>query len=304
MKKDAVKRDLVLVVDDSPDALSLINDALESAGMDVLVALEGRQALSIAARMQPDIILLDAVMPHLDGFATCEALKQDPVLCAIPVIFMTGLTETENVVRGLEVGGVDYLTKPINPDELLARMRVHLSNARLTQSAQSALDTTGQHLLTVSPDGLVHWATPQTHALLARANASEIWVETSLRPQLADWLRRNPTLNDQLALKGLDYALSVRLLSHQSNGDFLFKLVDEQRGTGPALLQNQLDLTTRAAEVLYWVANGKTNKEIGEILGMSPRTVNKHLEQVYPALGVENRTSAAGVALRILVRDS
>jgi DNA-binding CsgD family transcriptional regulator len=62
-------------------------------------------------------------------------------------------------------------------------------------------------------------------------------------------------------------------------------------------------LTTREAEVLYWIANGKTNKEIGEILGMSPRTVNKHLEQIYPTLGVENRTSAAGVALRIMVRE-
>ncbi|MBR9829144.1 MAG: response regulator [Oceanospirillales bacterium] len=303
MKQDAIKRDLVLVVDDSPDALSLINDVLEAAGMDVLVALEGRQALSIAARMPPDIILLDAVMPHMDGFATCEAFKQDPALCAIPVIFMTGLTETENVVRGLDVGGVDYLTKPIRPDELLARMRVHLNNARLTQSAHSALDTTGQHLLTVAPEGLLQWATPQTHALLARANADELWITQSLQPQLADWLRRKPAVNDQVALKGLEYALSVRLLSHQSNGDYLFKLVDEQRGTGPALLQAQLDLTARAAEVLYWIANGKTNKDIGEILGMSPRTVNKHLEQVYPALGVENRTAAAGVALRIMVRE-
>ncbi|GAB0152236.1 MULTISPECIES: response regulator [Marinobacterium] len=303
MTTQTTQRDVVLVVDDSPDALSLINDALEEAGMDVLVALEGRQAMTIARRIRPDIILLDAIMPHMDGFETCQALKQDPALCAIPVIFMTGLTETEHVVRGLDVGGVDYLTKPINPDELLARMRVHLGNARLTQSAQSALDTTGQHLLTVAPEGHVQWATPQTHALLSRANASELWLEMSLRPQLADWLRRSPAVNDQLALRGLDYALSVRLLSHQSNGDYLFKLVDEQRGTGPALLQHQLGLTTREAEVLYWIANGKTNKEIGEILGMSPRTVNKHLEQIYPTLGVENRTSAAGVALRIMVRE-
>ncbi|GAA0680825.1 hypothetical protein GCM10009104_01600 [Marinobacterium maritimum] len=73
--------------------------------------------------------------------------------------------------------------------------------------------------------------------------------------------------------------------------------------TGPALLQTQLGITASAAEVLYWIANGKTNQEIGKILGMSPRTVNKHLEQVYPALGVENRTAAAGVALRIMVRE-
>ena len=140
--------DTVLVVDDSPDALSMINDALEAEGMDVLVALEGKQALTIAKRIRPDVILLDAVMPVMDGFETCRQLKQNADLADIPVIFMTGLSDTDDIVRGLEVGGVDYLVKPINPTELLARMKVHLSNARLTKSAQSALDSTGQHLFT------------------------------------------------------------------------------------------------------------------------------------------------------------
>lgn len=303
MSEWSERQDLVLVVDDAPDALSLINDTLEAAGLDVLVALEGRQALSIARRMRPDIILLDAMMPHMNGFETCEALKADPDLCAIPVIFMTGLTDTRDVVRGLDVGGVDYLTKPINPDELLARMRVHLSNARMTQHAYSALDTTGQHLITVTAEGRFGWATPQAHALLARADVDENRVRDKLEPQLAQWLQSTPGLNERLSLKGLPQPLAVRLVSRQENGDYLLKLVDESDGTGPALLQARLDLTPRAAEVLYWVANGKTNKEIGEILGMSPRTVNKHLELVYPELGVENRTAAAGVALRILVSD-
>lgn len=153
--------DVVLVVDDSPDALSMINDALEAEGMDVLVALEGKQALTIARRIRPDIILLDAVMPVLDGFDTCTALKADPNLATIPVIFMTGLSDTNDVVRGLECGGVDYLTKPVQPGELLARMRVHLNNARLTSSAQTALDSTGQTLFTVNADGAIQWATPK-----------------------------------------------------------------------------------------------------------------------------------------------
>lgn len=303
MSEWSERQDLVLVVDDAPEALSLINDTLETAGLDVLVALEGRQALSIARRMRPDIILLDAMMPHMNGFETCEALKADPDLCAIPVIFMTGLTDTEDVVRGLDVGGVDYLTKPINPDELLARMRVHLSNARMTQNAYSALDTTGQHLITVTEEGRFGWATPQAHALLAKADVDENRVRDKLEPQLAQWLRNTPALNERLSLKGLPQPLAVRLVSRQENGDYLLKLVDESDGTGPTLLASRLDLTPRAAEVLFWIANGKTNKEIGEILGMSPRTVNKHLELVYPVLGVENRTAAAGVALRILVND-
>lgn len=292
--------DIVLVVDDSPDALSLINDALETAGIDVLVALEGKQALTIARKVRPDMILMDAIMPNMDGFETCRQLKADPELAAIPVIFMTGLTDTDDVVRGLEAGGVDYLTKPINPNELLARMKVHLSNARLTNSAQSALDSTGQHLMTVDEKGLIRWATPQSYALLAKARADESWQQQQLAPQIQKWLSHRPELNNQLKLTHLKYSLSVKLVSHQDNGEKLLKLVDGERPTGAAMLKLQLNLTERESEVLYWIANGKTNRDTAEILTMSPRTVNKHLEQIFPKLGVENRTAAAGVALRLL----
>ena len=297
------RNDIVLVVDDSPDTLSLINDALDAAGLDVLVALEGRQALTVARRIRPDIILLDAIMPNMNGFETCTALKADPALASIPVIFMTGLTDTEDVVRGLECGGVDYLTKPINPNELLARMKVHLSNARLTDSAQTALDSTGQNLLTVADDGQIRWATPQSYALLAKAQIDTDQQQTLLAPQLQLWLGHKPEINQELKLRDLDYPLSVRLVADQGNGETLLKLVDGMRPTGASMLKEQLSLTERESEVLYWIANGKTNREIAEILSMSPRTVNKHLEQVFPKLGVENRTSAAGIALRLMATE-
>ena len=121
---------VVLVVDDSPESLSLINDTLEQNGYDVLVALEGRQALTIVERIRPDMILLDAIMPHMDGFETAAQLKRNPAFADIPVIFMTGLSDSASIVRGLEAGGVDYLTKPVDPDELVARMKVHLRNSR------------------------------------------------------------------------------------------------------------------------------------------------------------------------------
>lgn len=296
-------RDIVLVVDDSPDSLSLINDALESQGMDVLVALEGRQALTIAKRIRPDIILLDAMMPNMDGFETCQALKADPKLSSIPVIFMTGLTETNHIVRGLESGGVDYLTKPISPNELLARMKVHLTNARLTSQAHSALDSTGQQLMTVDNDGQILWATPLAYGLLAKAKVTLEWQQAAMAPQLKIWLSHQPEINQQLTLTDLSYPLTVRLLSQHDSEEKLLKLIDGERPQGHSLLKHQLNLTEREAEVLYWIANGKTNREIGEILEMSPRTVNKHLEQVFPKLGVENRTAAAGVALRLMVHE-
>lgn len=303
-KSGAQTGDIVLVVDDSPDTLSLINDTLEQAGIDVLVALDGSQALNIARRLRPDMILLDAVMPGLDGFETCRLLKSDPALASIPVIFMTGLTDSTDIVRGLESGGVDYLTKPIQPNELLARMKVHLSNARLTSSAHQALDSTGQFLFTVDMSGQMQWATPQTYALLSSAGA----LEGGLRPQLVNelqvWLGRDPAAGNRLKWEGLHKSLAVVFVERRDSSTCLLKLQDDGGPAGEEVLQKKLALTKRESEVLFWIANGKTNREIGEILDVSPRTVNKHLEGVFSKLGVENRTAAAGVAIRALNPDT
>lgn len=297
------RNDVVLVVDDSPDALGLVNETLEQAGFNVLVALEGKQALTIARRISPDLILLDALMPHMDGFETCRELKKIPELAATPVIFMTGLTDKQSVVQGLEAGGVDYLTKPIHPHELLARMNVHLSNARLTSSAHSALDSTGQYLFSVDLQGRMLWATPQTHALLARARANNEWRQIQLPNQLQNWLQRQHDPGHVLSLNGLDSALSIRFLQRLEGEEVLLRLEEAQQQSGEVQLREELGLTLRESEVLFWISNGKTNREIGEILAMSPRTVNKHLEQIFPKLGVENRTAAARIALQILTRS-
>src|SRR5246500_4911612 len=125
-------RDIVLVVDDSPETLRLLTDAIEDAGMTVLVAREGTQALSIVEKVQPDVILMDALMPGTDGFEPCRRLKRNKALAYVPLIFMTGLSDTDHIIEGLEAGGVDYATKPLVPGELLARIRVHRPNARIS----------------------------------------------------------------------------------------------------------------------------------------------------------------------------
>lgn len=135
MMHSAKRRDIVLVVDDSPETLSLLTDALEDAGVTVLVAVEGANALTLVEQITPDVILLDAIMPGMDGFETCRRLKALKALAHVPVIFMTGLSETEHIVKGLDAGGVDYVTKPVVPNEIIARMRVHLANARLDRKS-------------------------------------------------------------------------------------------------------------------------------------------------------------------------
>src|SRR3982075_3543741 len=167
MTTDPNKRDVALVVDDSPETLRLLTDALDGAGMTVMVAMDGAAAIRIVDQITPDIVLLDAVMPGIDGFEPCRRLKRDAGLTNVPVIFMTGLAETEHIVRGLEAGGVDYVTKPIVIEERLPRIRVPLGNARLTQSAQTALDVSGRFLMAVSGQGRIMWATPQAQKLLS-----------------------------------------------------------------------------------------------------------------------------------------
>ncbi|MFM2482064.1 response regulator [Celerinatantimonas sp. YJH-8] len=288
----------ILVVDDAADTLSFINDTLEQAGMDVLVALEGKQALMIASQIRPDMILLDAMMPQMDGFATCQALKADPKLADIPVIFMTGLSQTEDIIRGLEVGGVDYLTKPIEPAELLARMRVHLDNAKRAAQAQTALDATGQQLVTVNRLGRITWATTQAQASLTSI-LDDATTLNAFAAQLIAWQAQNPHIGSSFNWPECDLSFDYQGLTNQ--GDMLLRVEDKSQEQGaPKLRQRLAGITERESEVLYWLANGKTNREIALILSVSPRTVNKHLEMLFPKLGVENRTAAAAIALKIL----
>ena len=195
---------LVLIVDDVPDNLAVLHDALDESGYTVLVATDAPSAIARAAQVRPDIVLLDALMPDMDGFEVARRMKADQSTAPIPIVFMTALTDTEHVLAAFAAGGVDYVPKPVRPLEVVARVGAHLRSARHAVQARNALDALG-------------------HASIA---------------------------------------LRFRL-------------------------------TAREAEVLYWVAQGKTNRDIGEILGTSPKTVTKHLEHVFEKLGVETRTAAA-----------
>lgn len=203
----------VMIVDDTPANLAFLSAALEVAGYEVLVALNGMTALRQLDLVRPDLILLDAVMPGLDGFETCDRLKAREDTRAIPVIFMTALSDTADVVRGFDRGAVDYLTKPVREAEVLARIAAHLNHSR-------DLERLERQVLGQAPSAA---DTPE-------ANAASY------------------------------------------------------------------GLTPREAEVLAWVAAGKTNRDIASILAISPRTVTKHLERIFVKLGVETRTAAASRA--------
>ncbi len=294
------KHDVALVVDDSPETLRLLTDALDGAGMTVMVALDGAAAMRIVDQITPDIILLDAVMPGMDGFETCSRLKRDAGLSNVPVIFMTGLAETEHIVRGLEAGGVDYVTKPIVIEEMLARIRVHLANARLTQSAHAALDVSGRFLLAVNRAGKIMWSTPQAQKLLADHFAAGGSEEMVLPEPLREWLEQAQKGKAGAKAQAASFPerpeLKLHYMGNAGPNEFLLRLAKDSSAGLPAEFSSELGLTTREGEVLSWLSKGKTNRDIAQILGLSPRTVDKHLEQIYAKLGVENRTAAAAIA--------
>jgi DNA-binding response OmpR family regulator len=309
MNNDLKKRDIVLVVDDSPETLRMLTDALDGAGMTVMVALDGAAAMRIVEQITPDIILLDAMMPGLDGFETCRRLKRNPVLSGVPVIFMTGLTESEHIVRGLEAGGVDYVTKPIVIAEMLARIRVHLGNARVSQSARAALDVSGRFLLAVDRVGKVLWATPQAQKLLAADDSSDDNVRLDLPKPWLDWLEQvhSGLAQAKAPMKASllrNDELRLQYMGKLGPNEFLLRLARDSSTESPKEFSAEFGLTSRESEVLAWLSKGKTNRDIAQILGLSPRTVDKHLEQIYAKLGVENRTAAAAIATNAARRDS
>jgi DNA-binding NarL/FixJ family response regulator len=305
MTDDAKRRDIALVVDDSPETLSVLTDALEEAGITVLVALDGSSALALLDQITPDLVLMDATMPGMDGFETCRRLKRLKHLAHVPVIFMTGLTESEHVVKGLEAGGVDYVTKPIVAVELMARMRVHLANARLSHSARVALDAAGRFLLAADRTGRLLWCTPQAAKLLTIAFDGFDPQGFVLPGEASSWLQgfdHRGSVARTLAfdLDTSQRRLEISYLSRIGPDEFLLRLTDADSVGDEAFLKQHLLLTARESEVLLWIARGKSNRDISEILGISPRTVNKHLEQIFTKLGVENRASAAALAVRAL----
>lgn len=305
--------DLVLIVDDVPDNLAVLHDALDESGYTVLIATNGEQALQRAAQARPDIVLLDAMMPGIDGFEVARRLKADPLTAHIPIVFMTGLTETEHLVAALDAGGVDYVTKPIKPKEVLARMNVHLQSARRARQvaqqagqARNALDAFGYASITVRmPQGRLIWQTALARELLERYCGTHA-PETPAA--ILDWLRQHlPDTAQRIEPPVLSIALGARSLTlrlhqqtgHDDEGDEWMLILREVSDTAVVeAMSLSLKLTAREAEVLYWVVKGKTNKDIGEILGSSPATAKKHLERVYVKLGVETRTAAAGVAMK------
>ena len=294
----------ILIVDDVPDNLSVLFEFLSSRGFEVLVADSGTLALEELPQSNPDLILLDVMMPGIDGYETCRRIKMSERFRDVPLFFLTALTDTIDKVRGFSLGAVDYITKPIDPDEVLARVRAHLElralhlaleerNEELDREVQrrvgaerSLAHALENAVLVVDRAGAVQFRTDAARRLLARHGGPPPAAE------LRGWFAGSTAPN----ARGLRI---TRVPDPESPDQALFTLEEIPAEPSPETLLT-LGLTPREAEILFWVAQGKTSPEIAMILQTATATVKRHVHHILGKLGVETRLAAALKAMEVL----
>lgn len=297
----------ILIVDDVPDNLAVLFDLLTQRGFRVFAADSGQQAITELQSIAPDLILLDVLMPELDGFRTCERIKADPDFADVPLLFLTALGDTVDKVKGFELGAVDYITKPIRSEEVLARVNAHLDlrslrleleqrNEELDREMQSRLGAEqaleralDAPVLLLEPTGAVSFRTEAADALLARHGG------LPAADQRCGWLAA-----EESEVAGSNGRLHVkRRPDPGGSGRALFLLVEKPLSGRPQHL-TALGLTPREAEILFWIAQGKTSPEVAAIVSAATATVKRHVHHILHKLGVETRFAAALKALEIL----
>ncbi len=300
----------VLVVDDAAASVDLLRDLLSDAGYAVLDARDGSSALALVETLRPDAILLDVLMPGLDGFEVCHRLQTSIRTADVPILFITALAAAVDIERAFGEGAVDYIVKPINERELLARLSAHIAKSRLSRRAEASMRALGSRAVMCRSDGTITWATGRALALIDHWLGPPLGSERHLPTGIVQWMIRDGEhIADAhcglpcLRVETPAGTLHVHHAGRAFENEWLLVL-ESQPTEARGRLEEAFGLTVRETEVLVWVARGKTNRDVAEILGLSPRTIEKHLEHIFIKLGVETRTAATAIALGLLSERS
>ena len=321
-------KDTILMVDDNPANLQVLQAILEGQGCRLLTARDGASALSVAAKEKPDVILLDIMMPEMDGLDVCRNLKADPATFEIPVIFLSAPEKTEDKVRGLEMGAVDYITKPFQPEEVIARVTTHLTMRYLERQlrlANSELKELNENLdkkveersqqLIRSRDSIIFVMAKMTEARdddtgkhlericryveilakeLAKTDASitDSWIRTVVKTAALHDIGKVGIPDGILLKKGpLTPEEREIMETHPAiGGDTLLELREEMGGGGP-YLSRAIEITLGHHE--KWDGSGYPFGIKGEAIALSARLVA--VADVYDAL-VSHRIYKAGLS--------
>lgn len=315
----------ILVVDDNPTNLQVASDHLSQYAYTVLTARDAETGLKRARYTQPDLILLDIGMPGVDGFEACRRLKAHPDTRDIPVLFMTAYVDVEDKLRAFELGGADYVTKPFEAAELLARVRVHLTlrdrerrltaqGAELDRRVEEATERYRREAERLQRslaerDRLLELVEMQAQQLRALTTT---WMEERsrqdadigryLRTELTERLRLVAGQITQAALQvaegpgAAELAQATRLLEPALNDSERLGaqlIEDVHRETDPLLR-----LSTREYEVFGMLVAGRSNKEIAAALSLKPTTISTFRHRILTKLGVDDVPALVRLSLR------
>jgi len=262
---------VIMVVDDNPDSLKLLSDILSEQGFQVRQALNGQLALAAAKQQSPDLFILDIRMPEMDGFELCRQLKNEATTCSVPVIFISGLNDSADKVKAFDIGGQDYITKPFEDTEVLARVKLHLEVSSMRKNLENIVQ---QRTINLEESN-----TALKVLLEHRSSEREKFEENALshiRSLVSPYLER-------LKNTDLDSQQSSLLDIVEVN---LLEITSQFSGT---LYSSSLGLTRREMEVAALIKTGKTNGEISTLISISDHSVSFHRQNLRKKLGLLGR---------------
>ena len=279
------------MVDDNPDNLGVVAGYLKAEGYKVSVAPNGRIALERVERIRPVLILLDIKLPGIDGFEVCRELKKSADTSGIPVIFITALNDIDNIAKGFRIGGTDYLTKPVNKEELLARVSTHIENYLYTNYLEHEV-----RLRTIKIEEKANHLYEVNQALKALIDNREVEKRTIEQNLLVKLKRLVSPCLESLGKCNIDEEAKALLNVVNTH---LKNIIDNQSET---LFSKYLDLTPMEIRVADFVQNGKRTKEIAQLLNLSPTSIEWHRKNIREKFGITNKKINLQTYLKSLVK--
>jgi len=277
-------RSLILIVDDNTYNIQVLGNILRENDYRTAVAQDGFEALNFLEKKMPDLLLLDIMMPQMDGYEVCERIKQDPEKAELPIIFISVHTDTAEKVKAFRAGAVDYITKPFQQEEILARIRVQLQ-----------LQETKKELRRANED--LEKRVQERTAELSEANQKLEQTNTALNVLLEKKDENKKKLEEnlifnvkQLIQPSLEKLKDTELSGSQKHYlDLIQGQIEEVISPLNRNLSGKYSLTSTEMQMLELIKQGKMTKEIADMLGVSTRTVDSHRHNIRKKLEIDNK---------------
>lgn len=289
------QQETILLIDDSPDNLSIAVDHLRAYSYHILIARDGHTGIERAIKGQPHLILLDVQMPDIDGYETCRRLAANPSTRHIPVIFMTALDQIEDKIKAFDAGGIDFITKPFEKREMLARVRTHLKIRSLQDELEArtqrleeriALESTIRASLQTQVDSLKEETAqePPSSPPLSRDRLVLVQKRLNQARVLLDTDHPDPEAL-QLVRSHVSFAIQACTVADEDN-------LDLNENFGPFEI-----LTRREREIARLFARGLYNKEVSDKLNLAKSTVSTHKKRIMDKMGVTEFSDVVQMAI-------